>query len=228
MKNLLRKVYGGVLLFLPRKLRRNLEKIKLGIQLTTYDSSYLVRIGYIDSRIDKQLKDNNGEFLPWMNYSAVDFLKERLDNEMRVFEYGSGASTMFFAERCKEVISIEYDRNWYDKISCELRDFDNAEVRYYQPDDDYPRAVDDFGNDKFDLIIVDGRKRVKSALAAYDKLSDSGVLLLDDSFRDFYSEAIEFYHGKGFKSLKFKGIKPTGFELEQSTLFYREGNCLGL
>lgn len=228
MKNLLRKVYRAGASILPKKLRRNLEKIKLGIQLTTYDSSYLVRIGYVDSRIDKELKDKNGEFLPWMNYSAVDFLKERLDKSIRVFEYGSGASTMFFAERCKEVISIEYDREWYDKISRELDNFKNAMIRYYELNDDYPRAIGDFGNDKFDLIIIDGRKRVKSAIAAFDKLSDSGVLLLDDSFRGFYSDAIDFYHSKGFKSLIFKGIKPTGFEFEQSTLFYREGNCLGI
>ena len=44
--------------------------------------------------------------LPWFSYAAIDFLKQYLRADMRVGEYGSGGSTLFFARRTKSVFSI--------------------------------------------------------------------------------------------------------------------------
>src|SRR5947207_2879388 len=45
--------------------------------------------------------------LPWFSYAAIDFLKSYLGNEMQVFEFGSGGSTLFFAQHCKSVASVQ-------------------------------------------------------------------------------------------------------------------------
>ena len=45
--------------------------------------------------------------IPWFSYSAIDFLEEFLNNSMTVCEYGSGGSTLFFAQRTATVFSIE-------------------------------------------------------------------------------------------------------------------------
>lgn len=50
--------------------------------------------------------------LPWMTYDAIAFLEEITSEENNVFEWGSGGSTIFFAARCKQVISVEHDKEW--------------------------------------------------------------------------------------------------------------------
>src|SRR5208283_402812 len=45
--------------------------------------------------------------VPWFSQSAIDFLESYVKPSMRVFEYGSGGSTIFFARRAKSVDSIE-------------------------------------------------------------------------------------------------------------------------
>ena len=45
------------------------------------------------------------------------FLKKTLKENMRVYEYGVGGSTLFFAKRVKEVISVKHDPIWMHQFS---------------------------------------------------------------------------------------------------------------
>jgi protein-L-isoaspartate O-methyltransferase len=54
-----------------------------------------------------------------MNYSVVEFLRQRLTKNMLLFEYGSGYSTLFFSKLVKKVVSVEYDKDWYERMSKE-------------------------------------------------------------------------------------------------------------
>ena len=49
---------------------------------------------------------------PWITFPAIEFLERTLTRDMRVFEYGAGGSTLFFATRVKEVVSIEHEGAW--------------------------------------------------------------------------------------------------------------------
>ncbi|MGF1534205.1 MAG: hypothetical protein ACFCUI_10915 [Bernardetiaceae bacterium] len=56
--------------------------------------------------------------LPWVtvlskNY-MVDFLVRR--PAAKVFEYGSGGSTLFFLRYAEQVVTVEHDRTWFDKV----------------------------------------------------------------------------------------------------------------
>src|SRR5690606_37246496 len=42
--------------------------------------------------------------LPWLTIGAILHIKRFLNKNMRVFEYGSGGSTLFFSKRAKEVV----------------------------------------------------------------------------------------------------------------------------
>ena len=46
--------------------------------------------------------------------------------------------------------------------------------------------------------------------------------------RDRYQEGVTFAQANGFKELSIQGLKPTGFRIHQTTILYRDGNCLGL
>lgn len=46
---------------------------------------------------------------PWINAEAVNWLKQNLTSGMKIFEYGSGGSTLFMSPLVEEIISMEHD-----------------------------------------------------------------------------------------------------------------------
>lgn len=108
---------------------------------------------------------------PLMSYEAIDWLNDYLKPEMRVFEWGSGGSTLWIRKRAK-IISIEHDEGWAEKTGAIL----------IKDDEKYVGAIDEYPDNYFDLVIVDGvdwsRKRCMPK--AFDKVKKGGYLLLDD------------------------------------------------
>ena len=164
-----------------------------------------------------------GEPIPWLTYSFIDFLEPRLSKDLNILEFGSGNSTLFFSCRVKSVFSIEHDMKWIEllekKIShnCKIINYSLSDERYENPISN---------GELFDVILVDGRKRVKCVLNCLDKLSPKGVIILDDSERYEYDEAVNFMLSKHFKKIDFWGISPGTFYNKCTTVFYRSENCL--
>jgi len=61
-----------------------------------------------------------GEAKPWIPFAAANWLEHYLKPDMKVFEYGSGGSTIFFSERVAQVISIEHDKKWHALVTTAL------------------------------------------------------------------------------------------------------------
>lgn len=188
---------------------------------------YLKEIGWFGSFDSRSPVDQYGNAIPWVTYSFIDFIKERISKDHSVFEFGSGNSTYFYAKYAGKVVSVEHDKQWYDKIVNTKPD--NAEMIYCElkTDGDYCRKSLQL-NQQFDIVIVDGRDRVNCCKQAIDALSPAGVIVLDDSERAFYAEAITFLKDKGFKQLSFSGISPGLFYNKATSIFYRTGNCLDI
>ena len=60
--------------------------------------------------------DAKGDPVLWMTYSAIDFLESLDLSACRVFEYGSGGSTLFWQKRCASIVSVEHFSPWYRKM----------------------------------------------------------------------------------------------------------------
>ena len=56
---------------------------------------------------------SGGEYVPWITFSATEFLKSLPLSKMKILEVGSGASTFWFCKFSKELISYEFDREYY-------------------------------------------------------------------------------------------------------------------
>lgn len=212
------------------ELKRKLRLLKHGWSLMVSPDSWLVQTGYVRSVLTNCAVDNAGMPLPWMNYELIGFLKDRLTKELNIFEYGSGNSTLFFSSYVNMITSVEYDSHWYTLIESKIKRLQLSNVKYIYCElgSRYTEIIE-LQNEVFDLIIIDGRVRVESAIGAFAKLANEGVVLLDDSNRKKYKYIFEFYRSKGFSFLTFSGIKPTGFGCDWSTIFYRQGqNCFGL
>lgn len=207
-----------------RSLKGTFPRLYSVVRLIFNSDSYVYKSGWIESLKRGYPSDKKGNPLPWMNFGVVHLLTERLNDKMSLFEFGCGYSTLFYAERVNHVISVEHQKKWADIMNTKLPA--NASVVLSSKGDyaDYINTLDE----KFDLIIVDGIDRVNCLKNSIKNLGESGVLLLDDSSRKEYAEAIRFAHQKGFKSIAYRGLKPTGIGIDESMLFYRPDNCLGI
>jgi len=200
---------------------------RLNALLSYGHKGYLATIGWFTAFDTQQAVDAEGQPLPWVTYSFIDFIKTRLNKELSIFEYGSGNSTLFYAKHVKRVVSVEHDEAWFNKIVKEKAP--NAEMifTHLEKNGEYSQKAKLLG-EKFDIIIVDGRDRVNCCKHSVDALSVNGVLVLDDSERDFYNEARTFLIAKGFKELSFSGISPGMFYSKATSIFYKTDNCLGI
>ena len=204
-----------------------LQSAKLRSLLSFGVKGYLAEIGWFSTLKSKAPVDENGDPIPWVTYSFIDFIKDRIRKQHQVFEFGSGNSTFFYAKLAGKVVSVEHDQDWFNKISATKPA--NTEMIFcaLQPDGDYCR-MPTTKDHKFNVIIVDGRDRVNCCMQSINALTEDGVIVLDDSEREFYLPAIHSLTGLGFKQLPFSGISPGLFYRKSTTVFYKENNCLGI
>jgi SAM-dependent methyltransferase len=198
------------------------------VKLVYAKDSYLRKKGFPNSVRKKLPLDANGSAIPWMNYNIVDFLESRLNDEMDVFEFGCGYSTLFFQKRVKSVTSVESELKWHQKMSSIAHT--NVKIIYCPVSDTNKDYADSITGtpDYYDMVLVDGRLRVCSIKNAITKLKPGGVIVLDDSHRPKYSEGIEFLISQGFKKIDFNGMKPVSVYSHQSTVFYKPENCFNI
>ncbi len=186
---------------------------------------YLVHIGWFKSFDTQQAVDGKGDPLPWVTYSFIDFIKTRLNKEMSVFEYGSGNSTLFYAKNVKNVVSVEHDEAWYNKIVTSKPENSDMIFCKLEKGGEYSHKAAAL-NEKFDIIIVDGRDRVNCCLNCLPALKPDGVVVLDDAHRKDYIKGRDFLKDSGYKEIPFTGIAPGLFYLKTTSVFYKPDNCL--
>ncbi|MDM5272404.1 hypothetical protein PGH07_09455 [Sulfurovum sp. zt1-1] len=211
-----------------KKIVKVLTNFKLLKQLINLnESGYLYEIGWINSFKHEMPIDKDGNPLPWVTYSFIDFITDRLNSTMNIFEYGSGNSTLWYAKKVNDVTSVEHDKLWYEKIKKLMPKNVSMNYQSLKYDDEYCRFANTIDR-KFDIVIVDGRDRVNCIKNSLFSLKESGVIVLDDSERPYYQEGINHLLSNGFKKIDFWGISPGLFYKKSTTLFYKQNNCLGI
>lgn len=170
--------------------------------------------------------DRNGDPIPWITYPAIDILSARIHKNMRVFEFGSGNSTLWWGKFVREVNTVEHDQRWYEKIKCTMPT--NVDLKHIKLEygGEYCKSAIEQG--PFDIIMIDGRDRVNCLKNSIQAVSEFGVLILDNSDRDDYKDGIEFMLSSGFKQLPLRGLAPIVNYISETSIFYRDQNCLGL
>jgi len=188
---------------------------------------YLSEVGWFKAFDTRSPVGRDGEPIPWVTYSFIDFIADRIKKDHSVFEFGSGNSTFYYAKRALKVVSVEHDQAWFNKISATKPS--NSEMIFCELETggEYSKMPASMGL-KFDIIIVDGRDRVNCCIQSLTALSDKGVVVLDDSERENYAAAISFFKKEGYKELSFSGISPGLFYRKSTSVFYRTDNCLDI
>lgn len=189
--------------------------------------SYLRELGWYRSFDEQNSVDAGGDPVPWITYPAVELLARRVRPGSTVFEYGAGMSTLWWADRVRRVVAIEHDLAWCERLRERLPA--NVELLHHPLEygGEYCRSVLAYPG-AFSLVVIDGRDRVNCARHAVKGLAPDGVLVWDDTDRPQYREGIEFLHAQGFRSVELVGMTPAATHAHETTIFYRDGNCLGL
>lgn len=188
--------------------------------------SHLNTSGWFRSALSNLPEDASGKPLPWYTYGAIAFLQARVDTTMTVFEYGSGQSTRWWAERVRQVVACEHHPKWFARMKPLLPA--NVDYQHHLLGEGGYAAAIGATHQKFDVVVIDGRERVECAKHTVEALNPGGVIVWDNSNRERYAEGYAFLAAQGFKRLDFWGMGPVNTDGWCTSVFYREGNLLGL
>ena len=147
--------------------------------------------------------DKDNEFIPWYTYPAIEYIKQLDFTEKSIFEFGSGNSTIFWAKRCKKAVSIEDNKEWYDKMTLELPA--NVEYKLVPDKANYVDSIHQFF-ENFDIIIIDGNHRYECTVEALKKLNDGGIVILDNS--DWHGKSAELLRDADLIEVDMAGFGP--------------------
>ena len=176
--------------------------------------------------------------IPWMNYRVINYLvSQGLVQNKKIFEFGSGSSTHFWLKiGASEVISVEHDEKFYQQNSPSLSskcqyllippqisekpelysEYDSFEYKGYNFRN-YVNKIDDFEDEYFDLIVIDGRARSACLSKSIKKLKKGGVIIFDNANRLRYAPALQKL--EGWETKTFIGSVRGLLSLEVTQLF---------
>ncbi len=177
--------------------------------------------------------------VPWWTYDAIakvdQFLKQRPN--ARIFEYGSGASTIWAAKRAGSVTSVEHDSHWAELVQTRIAPYPHATLHAVPADahkstqalyhstkhgyrdqsfQAYASAIDTLPG-PYDLIVIDGRARVGCFEHARAHLAPGGMIVFDNSHRASYVAAIK---QAGGQSTRLSGRAPSLPYRDETTLIH--------
>ncbi|MCX6181992.1 MAG: class I SAM-dependent methyltransferase [Bacteroidetes bacterium] len=203
-----------------------LNLIGLGGIVQLRANSILSHYGWFKSFQIKSSIDKNGNPIPWCTYPFIEFIEPRLSKEFNVLEFGSGNSTLWYSRKVAKIKCVEHDKSWYEKVKKELSG--NIEIVYQelQYNGAYSREAKD---QKYDIIIVDGRDRINCLFNSLQALKEGGVFVFDNSELKQYSGKIEeFCVLNNFKKIDFVGMSPISVHRTATSVLYRSNNCLNI
>ncbi len=183
----------------------------------------------------------DGEPIPWMTYPLISFLQERIKPDLRILEFGSGNSTLWFAARCAALISIEHDEAWVNSLAEKLptnsmisvkptpKGRNYMEIAFGESDEKnaYVEAIDDIDG-TFDVIVIDGVYRNAAIRKSSPRLSARGVLIVDNTDYPELRESMIWLASEGFRHIDFVGMSPGVPMLSSTSIFYRPNNCFDI
>ena len=149
-----------------------------------------------------QNRQLTAESRPWLTEAAIIFIENlcRENSNLKILEFGSGGSTIWFAQRTKNLVSIEHNPKWYNLVTQVLENLNlsNLNLSHLHAEPNllvtrkllnppaYYQVCAEFADHSFDLILIDALERVNCATQAVRILKPGGVLMLDNCERPQY------------------------------------------
>lgn len=160
-----------------------------------------------------------GAALPWYTYPAIEFLEDKIAPDFKVFEWGAGQSTMWWAHKTSRVVSVESDEAWFNALAS----LTLANVRLSLQTDEaaYVGALAAAGED-FDVVIVDGAFRNKCAAEAASVVAGSSLIVFDNTDMRELEDGVLALQTVGWHRLDFFGLIPQHVYKNCTSVFFKD------
>lgn len=123
-----------------------------------------------------QRRDDSGMVMPWYTHPALDEILTWDLSRKRVFEYGVGQSTLWWADNCIWVYGVDTNKDWVNAIHDAV--ISNSHVACIGMEDIYVTSIHAFK--PVDIAIVDGDYRDQCIRQAIAALKPGGKLIIDN------------------------------------------------
>jgi hypothetical protein len=148
------------------------------IKTSNLTRRFLVPSGWAVSSAKQMPLDASERILPWFTYSAIEFLHHSVRESDRVFEYGAGYGTLWWASKASSVIAVEHDLQWIEQIRDSLPG--NAQLIHRPASDSLGVSLDQTSAYFF--------KRMRRTKWTYDTDRETRRGLNDSQFLDYARE----------------------------------------
>jgi predicted O-methyltransferase YrrM len=144
--------------------------------------------------------------IPWITYAALFQLEQYDFGNCKVFEWGSGYSSLFWSPRVHSLVSIDHDPSWHEFVV--QKNLNNVEARLV----DLAKYAESIvgAAELFDVIVIDGyiheATRYHCARLCTEYLAPGGFILLDNS--DWLSNTCSYLRGMGYSQYDYVGFGP--------------------
>jgi hypothetical protein len=136
------------------------------------------------------------KILPYMTNDEIVDLVSYITKDTEMLEIGGGHSTVFLSNIVKKLTTVEHSLVWSKTIK-KLMEQNNSDWQMYVVQPNWPQShpfqpaeqgqfknyvdfISTLPNNQYDVILIDGRDRIKCSIASIPKLKVGGVLLIHD------------------------------------------------
>ena len=157
--------------------------------------------------------------LPWLTFDAIRQINQYLGHGKRIYEYGSGHSTLYWAGLGSEVHSVEDNPGWFELAQQKISSLKNVTVRLAQNEAAYVGSINEVNGD-FDVVLVDGAYRLACIDAAVPRGRPGGILVVDNTDWHWFDD-VDSHIPAGWRKTVFAGCAPFIGYPSQTTVWVR-------
>ena len=132
---------------------------------------------------------------PYMTDEEILHMMKYIHRGVNMLEIGGGGSTAFLSKFVKRLVTVEHNKAWSSQLWNVLgQKRKNWSLHVVEPNfpqqhpfhpaqpGQFDRYIDHISkiDEKFDVILIDGRDRVRSVHASLDKLKKGGYMIIHD------------------------------------------------
>jgi len=183
------------------------------------------RYGHLRSGFLRRPIGPKGELVPWYSYSAIDYLNSFDLEGLSVLEYGGGNSSFWWAARCKQLTTVESEKDWHEVLLALGKDKPNLDFQLHTTKNSYLRALNSL---RPNVVVIDGLYRSDCATQILNlnssELEELQLVIFDNS--NWFPAAISrLTNGlEEFQRVDFSGLGPIVSFPTTTSLFLRIRN----
>jgi hypothetical protein len=191
----------------------NISGSKLPIEelhLSFLTNKLRTEYGFLESSKKNIPVNDKNEIMPMYTYPCYEWLNSIDWNDSKVFEYGTGYSTIWWQNKNVDYHAVEDNKQWHDMIE------DKTNIEYKPGHHKYIESIYKY-DFKFDVIVIDGVVRFDCIKPALEKIKDDGIIIFDNT--DWHKDSKEELDKSDLIPIHFHGFKPLHVDSETTSCY---------